>query len=81
MELNPHHPIVEGLRGNWHKLVLLLIKKFDLGEVVITVADLDRIDARGLVIVAHEKGDGLHLRVVSVAEGERLAREHGGLPT
>ena len=84
-ELNPNHRVTSTLHDQWHALLAVLLHKFrhDLpSEVVITEADVTAFGAAytGGAVVAHDKRDGLHLRLVNAAEGERLAREEGGLP-
>lgn len=83
-ELNPNHPVTASVHDHWHKVVALLLHKFDLGEVVITASDLDdlaREFAGGMpAVLIHDKADGMHLKIVTEAEAMALAREHGGLP-
>lgn len=83
VELNPHNPVTEGLRGQWHKLVALVLWKHrDVlpKDIVLTARDFDQIEAEfadrgGAAVLAHEKPDGLHLRVVDMEEARRLERE------
>ena len=82
-EINPNHPVTAGLRDHWHKIVALLLSKYDLGRVIITLADFAKLERElpnGAVVVK-DCEDGIHLRLASRAEAERLAREEGGLPT
>jgi hypothetical protein len=80
-ELNPNHPVTVEIREQWHKLLAVLMHKFGLTEVEITVDDLLTLEKSGLMnITAHPKGDVITLRLVSDAEAARLAREEGGLP-
>jgi hypothetical protein len=84
MKLNPNNETVQKLDDQYYKLLGLVIHKYDLGEVVITGEDLDKWikDTDGMpCLYAHDKEDGLHIKVVSEAEGRKLAKEHGGLPT
>jgi hypothetical protein len=78
-ELNPNHPVTAAVHDHWHKIVALLIVKYDLGHVVITEDDLSRMQ-EGSAVVIKEQRDGLHVWMVNETEGERLAREEGGLP-
>jgi hypothetical protein len=78
-ELNPNHPVTAAVHDHWHKIVALLIAKFDLGHVVITQADLAKLD-QGSAVVIKEQRDGLHVWMVNEGEAERLARQEGGLP-
>ena len=84
-ELNPHHPVTQSAHDHWHKIVALLMHKFDLGNVVLTPSDLDSLEAKYAgkmpVVVLHDKRDGLHLSIVDMAEAQRLARLAGGLPS
>lgn len=80
--LNPNHPTAAGLSDQWHKLVALLIWKYDLAPVVLTAEDLERFfeEHPNHVVVANDRRDGLYLSLVTREEGERLVREAGGLP-
>lgn len=83
VELNPNHPVTAGLHDNWHKLLLLVLFKYrDVlpKDVVIVREDLDKLlaefEGRGMpTIFAHDRSDGLHLRVIDEEEGVRLAHE------
>lgn len=80
-EFNPNHPVTAKLRGQWHKLLAVVIHKY--GEVTITSADIESLNATypGMQgIVVHDSADGLHIWLVDEAEGRRLARDEGGLP-
>lgn len=85
MEANPNHPVTQQMREQWHKIVALLLHKFDLGEVIITTDDLKALmvdyDGGMPAVVCHDKADGLHLRIVDEAEGLQLAKREGGLPS
>lgn len=84
MELNPNHPTTRNAAGEWHKFMAVLMCKIGQDHVVISEADVSAFIARGpmcVVVKDGENGDGcMHFRLVSWAEGERLAREEGGLP-
>lgn len=84
-ELNPNHRVTAGLHDHWHKLLAVVLHKYrhDLpAAVVITEADVDAFVSSGIKnIAALDRRDGLHLRLVDDAEGARLARTEGGLPT
>jgi len=81
-ELNPNHPVTAGLHDQWHKLLVLVMLKLERSAVTLTADDIERF-ANGpeLAVVAHDRRNRIELRVVTMEEGERLAREHGGLPT
>jgi len=77
-EINPQHPVTKTLHDQWHKLCLLLIDKLNDGdEVVITEADVKQLAVRypDHAILAHDKKDGLHLRIVSMAEAKKLGAQ------
>lgn len=83
MELNPQHPVTSAVHDQWHKIVAILLHKYDLGHVIITMKDFEAFvaDHPDSVVVLHDKRDGLHLTMTSREEGERLARTQGGLPS
>ncbi len=83
-ELNPNHPVTSTLRDQelYHKLLALVMRQFGRRDLVITSREVeDMANAPPSAIVVHVKNEEIHLRLVSMAEGERLAREHRGLPT
>jgi len=67
-------------REQWHKICALLMQKLGTDNLEITEADIDKLHKRNIAIVMHEKDQRLFIRVVSQAEGDRLAREEGGMP-
>lgn len=80
MELNPNHPMTRNMHDHWHKFCALLMLKFGKPHVVITMADVMRLGDDCNAVTIQELEDGIHLRLVSMEEGERLARKEGGLP-
>ncbi len=85
MELNPNHPATQEAHDLWHKLCGILLHKFDLGKVTITAQDLNRLSADfadGMPTIMYQADEaGIHVQLVTLAEGQRLAAEHGGLPS
>lgn len=82
-ELNPNHPVTRELHDNWHKFAAILMHKFRLRRIAISVEDIDRMNRDwpdGINIVAEPEGKIIHLTLVDNTEAERLAREEGGLP-
>jgi hypothetical protein len=79
-ELNPNHPVTRTVHELWHKICALLLLKFGEPHVVITLNDMMRLNDDDIAITIQEFGDGIHIRLVSMADGERLARKDGGLP-
>jgi hypothetical protein len=78
MELNPNHQTTSTMHDHWHKIASILLNRIAGKETVITPAEIDRM--AGLAITIKDTGLGLELRIVSMAEGEKLARQEGGLP-
>ena len=78
--LNPNHPVVKEMQEQWYKLCAIVIFKSGLTKVEITHEDIERFSASGLANIAVKpKGDTITLMLVSDKEGQRLAREEGGL--
>lgn len=80
MELNPNHPVTKKVHDHWHKIAALLMLKFNQTDVEITLEDLDLLGDNEKAVLMDERGGKCFIRIVSMAEGERLAREEGGLP-
>lgn len=80
MELNPNHPVVQQAHDHWHKLCALVMLKLGRPHVVITMADVMKLGDDCNAVTIQELDDGIHLRLVSMEEGNRLARKEGGLP-
>lgn len=78
--LNPNHPTLQAMDGQWAKMCCLIMQKFGVTEVVITMADLEAAGADGALncIGVQELDDGLHVTLVSEEEGLRLAALNGG---
>lgn len=74
--LNPNHPVTRQVAEHWHKLCALAVHRAG-GHIVITSDDIHEIT--GMAIQVQELHDGLHLRLISMQEAERLAREQGGM--
>lgn len=77
MELNPHHPTTKSVHDHWYKLAALLMSKFDTAHVVISFDDIKKIEGKSITL--QELKDGIHLRLVSQEEANRLAKIHGGV--
>lgn len=80
MEINPNNAAVIRARDQWHKIAAILMVKFDQTAVEITLADVDILGDNERAVVIDERGGKLVIRLVTMEEGERLAREDGGLP-
>ena len=79
-QLNPNHPTSVAMDGQWAKMACLLLRKFQASEVVITMADLEAAAVEGAAncIGVRELPDGLHVYLVTEAEGRALAEQNGG---
>lgn len=82
-EINPGHPVTDALRGQWFKVLAVVLWKYRdtlPKDVNIGPADFDDI-ARAFpgmpTVVADERDGALHLSVVSEKEGRELARKEG----
>lgn len=77
-ELNPNHPVVNNIRDQWYKLAAILVNRTPGGKTVITLDEVQRMAGKAITI--KETKFGIELAIVSMEEGERLARQEGGLP-
>ena len=78
-ELNPDHPVTRTLHDQWHKMCFMLLHKLNDGkEVIITAEDVNQMAARypDHAILVHDKKDGLHLRIVTMKEAEKLGAQN-----
>ncbi len=84
MELNPDHPVTRGVHDQWHKIVVLLMRKFGRTTVEISKEEIesfiDTTDGFGAVAL-RMKERSIEINLVSREEAERLAREEGGMPS
>lgn len=78
--LNPNHPVTQEMSLVWHKVAALVMHKCGVQKVAITSDDIEAFSAQNMCIVAHPADRVLTISLVTMAEGERLAREAGGLP-
>lgn len=79
-EVNPNHPVTQFARDQWHKIVALLMQETGKEEFEITPAILEKMFKEPKVVVMDARNNRLIVRMVSQAEGERLAQQEGGLP-
>lgn len=81
MRGNPNHPVVREAKDQWHKLCAIALHKLGVIELEITAHDIEELTTADLanIVLDTRPGDVLLLRLVSNAEAETLAREHGGL--
>lgn len=83
VEINPGHPVTDGLREHWFKLLAVVLHKYRRElplPVSISTHDLADFEAawEGMgVLVAEEKDDRILLRIVDEKEAHMLARKEG----
>ena len=72
-------PQIRVTGAQWHKIVALLIRKFDLGHVILTKDDIrsmgDVQRAEGLVVMMDEEDDGIHVYLLNAEAAKALAAE------
>lgn len=78
MELNPNHPVTREASEVWHKVAALLTQRLG-GSVVLTTDEITRLEGKAITIKFTDT-EGIVLNIVSMEEGERLAKLEGGLP-
>lgn len=84
MKINPNHPVTQLLDDEFmHKLCTVLVMQMG-GSARITIADLEALQLRfggaEPTLVTHAHADNIELTLVSREDGEKLARQHGGMP-
>ncbi len=80
MELNPNHPVTQEVHDHWHKICAILMMRFGVDAVEITEADVAALGHNEKAVCADTRGGRFVVKLVSMEEGERLARKAGGLP-
>ena len=82
-ELNPNHPVTIAAHDHWHKIVALLMVRFNETEIEIPLSEIMQFatddPAKMKAVVLQDTGHSLVLRLVDMKEAEKLAREAGGL--
>lgn len=82
-ELNPNHPVTVSAHDHWHQIVALIMIQLDETEIEIPLSLIQQIaiddPAKMKAVVLQDTGHSLILRLVSMEEAEKLAREAGGL--
>jgi hypothetical protein len=79
-ELNPNHPVTQEVHDHWHKVCGVLMQKFGQTAVEITSDDVAALGDNEMCVVADCRGGKFIVRLMTMEEGERLARQEGGLP-
>lgn len=79
-ELNPNHPVTREVHDHWHKIVGILMRHIGITEFDVTAESILDLDKSNMCIVADCRGGRFVVRIMTMAEGEKLARKEGGLP-
>lgn len=78
-EINPGNPVTQFARDQWYKIVALLMIEVGKTEFEITPDLLSKIGDNQKAIVMDTRNNKLIVRMVSMEEGHRLAREVGAI--
>lgn len=79
-EFNPNHPTTRAIHDNWHKIAAFILWKLKVKSLSFSLADIDAMAKEDMVIILHDHRDCLEVRLMPREEGEKLAKEHGGMP-
>lgn len=77
---NPNHPVTQSMQTEWHKICALMMLGQGLTEFEVTPALIAQLSESGKMIACDLRGGRMVIRLMTEAEGERLARQEGGLP-
>jgi hypothetical protein len=86
-KLNPNNEIIQAADDQWHKIVYIVMRKLGVENVDVTLEDVKRMSDESdkfavcLDCRSHGKpGPTMTVRILPMAEAERLAKKEGGLP-
>jgi hypothetical protein len=79
-ELNPNHPVTRQVHDHWHKVAAILMMRLGVDSYEVTEEDVLQLGDNQRGVVADLRGGRFVVRLVTMEEGERMAREAGGLP-
>lgn len=80
MEINPNHPVTQQVHDHWHKVAAILMMRLGVDSYEVTEEDVLALGDNRRGVVADCRGGRFVVRLVTMEEGERMAREAGGLP-
>jgi hypothetical protein len=72
---------VDAVADHWGKLLAMYMHKAGLAEIVLTAADIEALGKDGEMewcLVVQELADGLHIKLMSLAEAHEFAKQHKG---
>lgn len=75
--LNPNHPVIKQIEDHYYKLLCAHMLKHGEREWSVTANEIRAIE--GMAVAIDTRGGGLIVRIMTYEEGERMAREEGGL--
>lgn len=79
-ELNPNHPVTQQVHEHWHKIAAIMMQKLGQSAVEITEADVLALGDNDKAVVADCRGGRMVIRLISMEEARKIARQEGGLP-
>jgi hypothetical protein len=74
MELNPEHPVTQEMRGQWHKLLAIVMSKLGHARIELTMSDLAAFPGSACTIVCHFHAETIE---IILADNAELARRIG----
>ena len=80
-EINPESEPLRKMRGNWQKVIMLMMHRSGKDHVIITPEDIDvlNVELEDKALVVQELEDGLHLTLMDYDEAMDKARANGDL--
>lgn len=76
---NPNHPVIKETEDQWYKIAALIMVKYNLTKVTITIEDIDKLSklpTKNLLMHVHK--NCIDLTFVSDTEARILATQNGG---
>lgn len=73
--INPNHPTVKKLDGNWHKVAAFIMVELGVKRVLIRNETLDNTEP--MAIAARPTQAGLEFHIIPLKDAEALAKKEG----
>lgn len=81
-ELNPNHKVLRQAHDHWHKIAALIMIKFGVTDLEITMEDVNKLVEGNRNIVLDARGEAktgkMVIRIVDDKTAAKMAREEGG---
>lgn len=77
---NPNHPVTQSMQTEWHKICALMMVANGLTEFEVTPDLIEQLARSERAIACDLRGGRMVIRMLTAEEGEKLARQEGGLP-